>query len=223
MPKFSRAPLVLASLFAAVPAMGQERAASKTLLTDGNFEVRAYPARRLAEMEVVGDLRLAAYNGFRIFADPTLPPGVGDELAALTTPVVETPAPSERFGTYPLFQLWDARVWTVSFQPPDGWTPGKLPNTRPPKIAWVEEPATRMAVLRFDGKGGVWDAGLGWRRAADELVTQAARHHLKTQGPLMIAQYNAPRTQSVFRHYEVMIALAPENPSPAPVAATPPR
>jgi hypothetical protein len=219
MPRFSRAPLIWTSFLAAIPAMAQAKASYKTLLTDGNFEVRAYPARQLVEMDVVGDLKLAAYKGFRIFADPTLPPGVGDNQAQLTTPVVETPARSEQFGTYPLFQLWNARVWTVSFEPPAGWTPGALPNSKPLQIKRVDEPPTRMAVLRFDGRGGVWDAGLGWRRAADDLVTQAARHGLKTTGPLMIAQYNAPQTQSVFRRFAVMIALK-EGPSPAPSPAT---
>jgi hypothetical protein len=216
------APLIWTSLLAAVPAMAQEHAPYRTVLTDGNFEVRDYPSRQLVEMDVVGDIRLAAYDGFRVFADPTLPQGIGDEKTPLVTPVVETPARSEQFGTYPLFQLWNARVWTVSFEAPAGWTPGMLANTRPRPIKKVDEPATRMAVLRYDGRGGVWDAGLGWRRAAEELVTQAARRHLKTQGPLMLAQYTAPHTQSVFQHFAVMIALK-DSPSPAPSPATAPR
>lgn len=220
MPRFSTAPLMWMSLLVSFPAMAQERAPYQTVLTDGNFEVRDYPPRALVEMDIVGDIKLAAYDGFRVFADPTLPQGVGDEAAPLTTPVLETPARSEQFGSYPLFQLWNARVWTVSFEPPASWTPGKLARRNGPEIRRIDAPATRMAVLRYDGKGGVWDAGIGWRRAAEDLVTQAARHHLKTAGPLMLAQYSAPHTQSVFQHFAVMIALAPDAANPAPSPAT---
>jgi hypothetical protein len=151
-----------------------------------------------------------------------LPHGQPDERVVLETPVVETPAPSERFVTYPLFQVLDARVWTVSFDPPPGWTPGGLGYRKAPTIRWRDAPAQKIAVLRYDGRGGVWAPGLTWRQASRQILTQVARHGLKTEGPLMLAQYTSPQTPSVYRHFAVMIAVK-DQVSSSPAPATPPR
>jgi len=222
MPRFSLLPMFLV-LFFADPGGAKALTEYKTHLVDGNFEIRNYPARRMVEMTVVGDEKLAAYHGFRIFADPTLPPGEADDRVRLSTPVVETPAPSERFGTDPLFQIWNARAWTVSFEAPADWSPGKLASAKPPQITSREAPPTRMAVLRFDGRGGTWEEGVGWRRAAKDLMTQAARRGLQTMGPIMVAQYTAPGAQGSFSRFEVTVALKDGAPTPAPAPPIPPR
>ncbi len=195
------------------PAPAQDRSDNpdrtpyKVVLQDGNFEIRDYPARHLAEITVVGDDRIAAYRGFRVFAEPTLPPGTPDELASLTTPVMETPTKGEQFGTYSLFQVLSARVWDVSFAPPPGWKPGSLGYQKTPPVRWVDAPPQQIAVMDYDGRGGVWDGGLNWRQVSYDLLTEIARHGYTPQGTITIAQYNAPQTEAVFRHYAVMIAV----------------
>ncbi|MDE2356608.1 MAG: heme-binding protein [Alphaproteobacteria bacterium] len=216
MSKFSPAPLLAALWLMAGPADAAAPGvdggtgsppAYRTVFTDGNFEVRDYPARRLAEFSVVGDQAIAAYQGFRVFADPLFKGQASDERATLASPVEEAPAPSEQFSHYSLFNVESARVWTVSFDPPPGWAPGDLGYRNAPDVRWREAPAERMAVLRYDGRGGVWDPGLGWRDAAKQLLIEVARHHLKPAGQIRLAQYNSPLTPQVFRHYAVMVPV----------------
>jgi hypothetical protein len=202
MPRFSLFPIsALVGLFAG-PTLAAELAPYKTVLAEGNFEIRDYPARRVVAMHVVGPLGAAASDGFRIFAEPTLPPGKAVEQFRLTTPVVETPALKGPNGD-PLTQVWSAEVWTVSFQPPAGWAPGKLGYAKNPPIGWIDEPQARVAVLRF---GKNWDKGVGWGRVAKEFMSQVSVRGLKTQGRIMLAQYGASH-DAISEPYEVMIAL----------------
>jgi len=202
MSRFALFPVFAFAILFVAPSLAAESAPYRTVLTDGNFEIRDYPARRVVGMHVEGDLNIAASDGFRIFAEPALPPGKAVEQFRLATPVVEAPVASGSESD-PLRQVWEAATWTVTFQPPAGWAPGKLGYAKTPLIGWIDQPQTRVALLRY---GKNWEKGVGWRRVAKDFMAQVAVRGLKTQGPIMLAQYGASH-DAISEPYEVMIAL----------------
>lgn len=58
-------------------------------LTEGDFEVRDYPALIVAEVSVMGEREDAASNGFRLFAGYTFSGKIAKRKIAMTAPVVQ--------------------------------------------------------------------------------------------------------------------------------------
>ncbi len=54
------------------PAMAVEEPAFKTILQEGDFEIRDYPALAVAEVTVTGGQKEAASKGFRLLAGSLL-------------------------------------------------------------------------------------------------------------------------------------------------------
>ncbi len=175
-----------------------ETPAHETLAAEGDFELRAYPALTLAEIERTGPRREALGEGFGplaryIFAREREGPSI-----AMTVPVTQRPG--------------GEGGWTVGFVMPAEMTLDALPRPADAEIRLVSWPERRMAAVRFSGHAT--DADLAAREA--DLRAWMAGGGLEAAGPAVFAYYNDPLTPGFLRRNEVLIPVA----SPQAEAAT---
>lgn len=176
------------SLFGA-PAMAVEEPPFKTVVSEGPFEIRDYPALVVAEVTVPGSQREAANAGFRLLAAYIFGGNDGKASIAMTAPVTQTPAGGE---------------WVVRFTMPGSFTLATLPKPDDPRVKLRETPPTRFAVVRFSG---VARTDLVATKTA-ELSAWMDKRRLDAAGPASLAQYNPPWIPGFMRRNEVMIPLA---------------
>ncbi len=164
---------------------GYESAPYRVLRTDGDFELRDYPALLVIETPMAGDrgddgsfMRLFRFIG-----------GANTEKQeiAMTTPVFMSGESSSR---------------TIAFVLPEKMKPDAAPKPVDPSVKLSELPAGRFAVLRF---GGNRDA----KKEAEALALLRAR--METEGLVatapepVFAYFDPPWTPSFLRRNEVML------------------
>jgi len=159
--------------------------------TDGDFELRDYPALVVAEVSNAGTRESASGASFRrlaayIFANDR---PEGGEKIAMTAPVLQDePRPGQ---------------WRMRFVMPAKYTLDTLPPA-PDDITLTQTPARRMAALRFSGSGSDRDLALMEARLRDWM--REAR--LMPAGEAEFAFYDAPMIPGPLRRNEVLIPVA---------------
>jgi hypothetical protein len=196
--------ILIFSLFGS-SAMAIEEPAFKTVLKDGNFEVRDYPSLVVAEVTVSGGQKEAASKGFRLLAGYIFGGNKRRQSIAMTAPVAQEPSSEKIAMTAPVTQIANAGTWIVRFTMPSAYTLETLPAPNDPKVQLRRLPAERVAVLRFSGLAMKADVDA----KTNELVAATKAHHLHAIGPVSLAQYNPPWTPWFMRRNEVMIPVEP--------------
>ncbi len=187
------------------PAAAVEEPAFKTLLREGDFEVRNYPVLIVAEVTVTGEQKQALNEGFRLLAGYIFGGNKNRKSIAMTAPVAQAPV-SERIAmTAPVTQIQNAGTWIVRFTMPSTYTMETLPEPNDPKVQLRRLPATRFAALRFSGLSKKGDVDV--KRTA--LLAAAKAHHLRPCGQVTLAQYDPPWTPWFMRRNEVMVPVEP--------------
>lgn len=183
--------------------MAAEEPAFKTVLHEGAFEVRDYPALVVAEVTVGGSRWHASSAGFRLLAGYIFGGNKQRRSFAMTAPVEQEPAGENIPMTTPVTQTPSGDSWVVRFIMPKGYSLQSLPEPDDPRIRLRELPEARLAVLRF--------SGIARERSVEaktaELVALAGAHHLRTLGTATLAQYDPPWTLWFMRRNEAMIAV----------------
>ncbi|MBN9020799.1 MAG: heme-binding protein [Rhizobiales bacterium] len=201
--------LVLGLSLLGAPAMAVEEPSFKTVASDGDFEIRDYPALVVAEVTVPGAQREAANAGFRLLAAYIFGGNSGKASIAMTAPVEQAPtkAPAgEKIAmTAPVTQTPSSGEWVVRFTMPSAYTLATLPKPNDPRVRLRETPPARFAVVKFSG---VSRPELVATKTAD-LSAWMEKRQLRAAGPATLAQYNPPWTPGFMRRNEVMIPLAP--------------
>lgn len=197
--------IVLAVTLFGSPVMAVEEPAFKTVLSDGAFEVRDYPGLIVAEVTVSGDQKEAASKGFRLLAGYIFGGNKRRQSIAMTAPVTQELVSQTIAMTAPVTQIQNAGNWTVRFTMPSAYKMETLPEPNDPKVKLRHLPATRFAVLRFSGLAGKSDV----EAKSAELLAASKAHHLRTNGPVTLAQYNPPWTLWFMRRNEVMVTVKP--------------
>jgi DNA gyrase inhibitor GyrI len=197
------------SLFGA-RALAVEEPAFHTVVQDGAFEIRDYPALVVAEVSVTGAQREAASKGFRLLASYIFGANRGKQSIAMTAPVTQAPqgekqAPvGEKIAmTAPVTQMRTEGAWIVRFTMPSGYTLATLPQPNDARVHLRETPPTRFAVIRFSGVA-----------RPDNVAAETAKlsawvqaRHLHETGPASLSQYDPPWTLWFLRRNEVMIPI----------------
>lgn len=186
-------------------AMAVEEPAFRSVVRDGDFEVRDYPALVVAEVTVKGDQKQAASAGFRLLAGYIFGGNKSRQSIAMTAPVAQAPSGETIVMTAPVTQMQNIGSWIVRFTMPSAYSMETLPAPNDPRVQLQRLAPARFAVLRF--------SGLARQEAFDaksaELLAISNAHHLHTVGPVSLAQYNPPWTPWFMRRNEVMIAVGP--------------
>ena len=183
----------------------QERATEepdyRTLRTDGDFQIRDYPAMVIAETVVQGPRKQALGEGFRRLADYIFARSrSGDELA-MTVPVVQDSG-DPMASDPPLFDDEIEGGWRTRFVMPSGRQASDLPAP-PNEIELVTLPPRKIAVVSFSGRPG--DRELA--EEEDRLRGWLARHGERSEAEPEYAFYNSPMIPGPLRRNEVWLAL----------------
>lgn len=185
--------------FAAAAAAGatyvylKERSARsplhETLLSEGGYEIRRYPALLLIETVQPGSRDRALGNGFGLLADYMFGEHrEGDEIPMIV-PVLAEPV--------------TGGSWRIRFLIPEGYTRETLPVPGP-GIAVAELPGREVAALKFGGKPSdqllaAKEADLrAWIAAKERSAAEVAEH----------GYYNSPLRPGPIRQNEILIELS---------------
>lgn len=190
-------------------AMATETPKYKVISQDGDFEIRQYAPRIIAEVSVTGDLDAASGEGFRtlagfIFGDnravseqPMISSTGESSKIAMTAPVTIEPVKPEQSFTM-------SREWRVEFTMPSQYTLTTLPKPNNPSIRIKEVPIKTYAVVRYSGMNTERRINDETRRLFQWIESQGA----SISGEPELARYNPPWTLPMFRRNEI---LAPVN------------
>jgi len=189
-------------------AMAIEDPKFKLVEKSGNFELRLYAPRVVAETLVDGSLNDASGVGFRRIADYNFGNNTsqkgGSEKISMTAPVGMAPkAASEKISmTAPVAMQQSSGQWRMYFVMPSQYTLSTLPTPNNPAVTLRELPETRMAVLRFSGLAG--EEKTATKTA--ELIAWLKSKNITPTGTPELARYNPPWTLPFLRRNEVMVA-----------------
>ena len=193
--------LMLLTLGVVPVASAIEEPAFKSLLKEGDYEVRQYAPTVVAEVVVGGDLDTASSRGFRLVAGyifggnravSAVSAEPGSERIAMTAPVVAVPEGGQH--------LEGANRWRVQFVMPSKYTLATLPRPNNPAVSLRELPGHRTAVLRFSGFMN--EAKVEGK--AEELRAWLQARGMRAVGPPRLLRYDPPWTLPFMRRHEVV-------------------
>jgi DNA gyrase inhibitor GyrI len=174
----------------------------RAIRTDGDFQIRDYPAMTVAETIVQGPRKAALGQGFGIIADYIFAKSRPGEKIAMTVPVIQDPG-DPMASDPPLFDDELEGAWRTRFVMPGGRPAGDLPDP-PDGIELVEVPARKVAVVSFSGRAD--DDMLA--DAEDRLRGWLARNAEQGAAEPEYAFYNSPVIPGPLRRNEVWLALS---------------
>jgi len=195
--------IVTAAYLLGGAAMAVEEPAFQTVLKDGAFEVRDYPALAVAEVTVTGEQKEAARKGFSLLAAYIFGGNRSRQSVPMTAPVAQERTSEKIAMTAPVTQTQTAGEWVVRFTMPSTYSLETLPEPNDARVRLSVTPPTRFAVVRFSGLARPDDVAA----KTAELYDWMKNRNLRDAGPSSLAQYNPPWTPWFMRRNEVMIAI----------------
>ena len=170
--------------------------------TIAELEIRDYAPTIVAEVDVPGDALGSRFSGFYPLADYIFAKDRSGAEIAMTAPVMQ--APREKIAmTAPVTQQGDADGWRIAFTMPASYSMATLPQPANPNVRLEEQPARRMAVIRFSGTAD--DAVM--RMQSERLLAAVSRAGMQAVGKPVFAFYDPPWTLAFFRRNEVMVEV----------------
>lgn len=192
-------------LFAGV-AMAIEEPKYNVIEQSGDFELREYAPKIIAETVISGDLDDASSAGFKriadyIFGNNTASAG-GNEKISMTAPVTMEAKSEKMSMTAPVTMEKKDGKWRMDFVMPSQYTMQTLPKPNNPDVRLREVPSQQYAVIRFS-----WFAGdEKVAKKTSELLAWMKEKNITPKGSPELARYNPPWTPPFMRRNEVMIA-----------------
>lgn len=174
-------------------------------LREGDFEVRRYQARVVAETRVVGSWDEAGSEGFRRLAGYIFGGNRGRTKIAMTAPVGER-ASGEAVKipmTAPVGERAEDGAWVVSFTMPAGETLASLPEPNDARVTLRELAPCRVAVVRFSGR---WNEDRIASKTK-ELREWAKKQRLVVNGDPEVNRYDPPYKPWFLRRNEVWLSI----------------
>lgn len=173
----------------------------RTLATDGDFQIREYPALTVAETTVHGQRAKALGAGFRVIADYIFAKSRDGEKLPMTVPVMQDSG-DPMASDPPLFDDALEGGWRTRFVMTAGREVGDLPPP-PEGVDLVELAPRRVGVVSFAGRPG--DRGLAEQE--DRLRGWLARRGETSEAEPEYAFYNSPVIPGPLRRNEVWLPL----------------
>ena len=188
------------------PAMATEEPDFKLILEEGDFQIREYDPKIIAQVEVIGDFDEASSKGFKLLADyifgNNLLKGESQKIS-MTTPVEMTPLAENLLITSSVMDEQVNNKWLINFVMPHEYTLNTLPKPNNSQVLITEVPSEKYAVIVFSGL--VKDPS--YSDKAELLSNYLKENSFKQQGAIKIARYNPPWTLPFFRRNELMVRI----------------
>lgn len=174
----------------------------RPLGTDGDHQIRGYPALTVAETVVNGPRKEALKDGYRILSDYLTARSRDGEALPMALPVMQDSG-DPMASDPPFFDDDLEGAWRTRFVMPTGRVRDELPEP-PEGVELVELPARKVAVVSFSGRPT--DALL--KEQEDRLRGWLAKRGEKSNGEPEFAFYNSPLIPGPLRRNEVWLALS---------------
>ncbi|MEM6682548.1 MAG: heme-binding protein [Pseudomonadota bacterium] len=158
--------------------------------SDGDFEIRTYPAMALAQVRRLGSRQSAVGQSFRPLAGYIFAKERAGDKIAMTAPVVQSAAEDG---------------WTVSFILSAPLTADTAPAPAG-DVQIIDQPERTMAAIRFSGS---W-SDAKFEEASQRLQAWVEQQGLEAQGGFEYGYYNDPFTPAFMRRNEVMVPVQPQ-------------
>lgn len=201
---------IILSLFSLLPSitMATETPKYQVISQEGDFEIRQYEPRIIAEVTVPGDLDSASGDGFRMLAgfifgnnhlaneSEVTVSAERSQKISMTAPVTIEPENMEE-------SFSQSRQWRVEFTMPNQYTLKTLPIPNNSAIHIKEIPSKTYAVVRYSGLNTEHRINEETQRLFNWISSQ----NLDMNGTPELARYNPPWTLPMFRRNEVLVAI----------------
>jgi hypothetical protein len=171
-----------------VQVQNVEIARYSVIETDGDIEIRDYPAMIVAEVTRGGSRDQAVRAGFGPLAGYIFAKERDGEKIAMTAPVT---------------QKAEGSAWTIRFVMPSGYDLERLPKPADPHVQLQQLPPARRAAIRFSG----WWSDELFQTKDAALREWMAKRQLKPSGTPTFAYYNDPFTPGFLRRNEILYDL----------------
>ena len=184
------------SFFFSCHVMAIEEPNFKTLVDEGELEIRSYDEYLVAETAVEGSFDTASRKGFRrvagyIFGENKNSSGQSEKIQ-MTAPVTVKP---------------DNEGWVLHFVMPSNYDMSQLPVPNNNSILLKKIEAHYAAVIIFSGF--TTDAKI--KNKTEELKVWLKKKDFKIAGPQQIARYNDPFTLPWLRRNEIIFKVTVRN------------
>ena len=177
------------------------------VLKQGDFDIREYAAKIIAQVSVSGDFDDASSKGFKLLADYIFGNNLTHEGSSnkisMTAPVEMAPLSQHVQITAPILQDGYTQEWQVNFVMPKEFDMMSLPKPINPSVKLIEVPPKKYAVIIFSGL--VRESS--YEEKANLLNQFLMNQSLQALGPVKIARYNPPLTLPFFRRNELMVEI----------------
>lgn len=174
----------------------------RALASDGDFQLRDYPAMTVAETVVEGPRKQALSDGFRILADYIFAKSRDGEQLPMTVPVLQD-AGDPMASDPPMFDDELEGGWRTRFVMTEGRSPADLPAP-PEGVQLIELPPRKVAVVSFAGRPD--DVELAEQE--NRLRGWLARRGETSEAEPEYAFYNSPVIPGPLRRNEVWLVLS---------------
>ena len=186
--------------------MATEEPEFKLISEEGEFQIREYEPKIIAQVEVEGDFDEASSMGFKLLADyifgNNLLEGESQKIS-MTTPVEMSPMAENLLITSPVMDDQVNDKWLINFVMPQEYSLDTLPKPNNPQVKIIEVPKEKYAVIVFSGL--VRESS--YTEKVELLHNYLEENGLKQQSAVKVARYNPPWTLPFFRRNELMVRI----------------
>ena len=170
-------------------------------------EIRAYAPYVVAEVRVQASAEEAGSQAFPILAGYIFGKNKGERTMAMTAPVTQMPAqaaePVKLAMTAPVTQTPSDGGYRVQFVLPSDVSLATAPEPLDPRVVLREEPAQRVAVIRYRG---FW-SDANYQEHLVRLQDSLRREGLAWRGEPVWSRYDPPITPWFLRRNEIWLTL----------------
>jgi len=200
--------LCLASVLFVRDAQAIEETKYEVIESEGEFELRQYPAHVVAETLVEGDFSEVGNAAFRRLAGYINGQNRRKQTIPMTAPVSQEVDSVKIPMTAPVNQERSGEKWRITFLMPAQYTLETLPEPLDSKVELRKVPERLMAALKYSG---TWSKSR-YGEKQEQLMEWIARRGLKQIGEPVFARYNPPFMPWFLRRNEVLIPVdRPQN------------
>ena len=188
------------------PVMATEEPEFKLVSEEGEFQIREYDPKIIAQVEVVGNFDEASSRGFKLLADYIFGNNLLDgesKKISMTTPVEMSPMAENLLMTSSILDDQVNNKWSINFVMPQEFSLDTLPKPNNFQVNIIEVPKEKYAVIVFSGL--VRESS--YAEKAELLSNYLKENGFKQQGAIKIARYNPPWTLPFFRRNELMVRI----------------
>lgn len=187
-------------------AMATEEPEFKLISEEGEFQIREYDPKIIAQVEVEGDFDEASSRGFKLLADYIFGNNLldgGSKKISMTTPVEMSPMAENLLMTSSVMDDQVNNKWLINFVMPQEFSLDTLPKPNNHQVNIIEVPSEKYAVIVFSGL--VRESS--YAEKVELLSNYLEENGLKQKSAIKIARYNPPWTLPFFRRNELMVRI----------------